>query len=155
MTLPVVIPSIAASRQYSGTSLGVTDWIPITQAQVDLFAESTGDHQWIHCDVERAARESPWKCTVAHGFLMLSLVPTLLPEILILLGWKTAINTGVDNCTFDAPVPVGSRVRMAGAIARARTLPGKGCRLPINVDFQIEGCSRSACTATVNYVYFP
>jgi len=155
MALPVVIPSIAASRQYSGTSLGVTRWIPITQERIDLFADSTGDHQWIHCDVARASRESPWKTTVAHGFLALSLVPTLLPELLVLIGWKTAINAGVNDCRFIAPVPAGSRVRMAAKVAKARTLPGRACRLSFAVEFEIEGCDEPACTATVNYMYFP
>jgi acyl dehydratase len=155
MALPVVIPCMAASRYYSGTSLGVTRWVPITQERIDLFADATGDHQWIHCDVERAAHESPWKSTVAHGFLSLSLVPTLLPEIVVLIGWKTAINTGVDNCRFVAPVPAGSRVRMAAEVAKARTLPGGGCRLGFAVEFEIEGCDQPACSATVNYMYFP
>ncbi|MDH3520510.1 MAG: MaoC family dehydratase [Myxococcales bacterium] len=155
MALPVVIPCIAAARYYAETPLGVTDWISITQDRIDLFADATGDHQWIHCDVERAAREAPWKSTIAHGFLLLSLVPTLLPELLVLIGWKTAINTGVDDCRFLAPVPAGSRVRMAAQLAKARTLPGGGCRLGFAVDFECEGSDASACSATVNYVYYP
>ena len=155
MALPVVIPSIAATRYYSGTPLGVTQWIPITQKRIDLFADATGDHQWIYCDPERAARESPWKTTVAHGYLMLSLVPTLLPELLVLIGWKTAINTRVEDCRFVAPAPAESRVRMAAQLAKARTLPRGGCRLALAVQFEIEGSPDPACVATVTYVYYP
>jgi len=155
MPLPVVIPSIAASRHYAGTRLGVTRWVSITQKRIDLFAEATGDLQWIHCDPERAARETPWKSTVAHGFLLLSLVPNLLAELLVLIGWKTAINTGVDDCRFPTRVPAGTRVRMAAHLAKARTLPGGGCRLAFAIEFEAEGCDEPACVATVNYVYFP
>jgi acyl dehydratase len=155
MALPVVIPCIAATRYYSGTPLGATQWVPITQKRIDLFADVTGDHQWIHCDPERAARESPWKTTVAPAYLMLSLVPTLLPELLVLIGWKTAINTGVEDCRFVAPAPAESRVRMAAELATARTLPGGGCRLAFAVEFEIEGSPEPACVATVTYVYYP
>jgi acyl dehydratase len=155
MALPVIMPCIGAVKWYSGTPLGVTSWIRIDQARIDGFANATDDHQWIYCDFERAARESPWKTTIANNFLLLSLVPGLLPDLIVLLGWKTAINTGVDDCTFGAVVPAGSRVRMSARLAKARNVPKGGCRLSFAVSFEIEGSDESACDATVNYLYFP
>ena len=155
MALPVVMPCIPAVKWYSGAPLGVTDWIEIDQARIDRFADATDDHQWIYCDVERAARESPWQSTIANNYLLLSLVPALLPDLIVLLGWKTAINTGADRCTFGAVVPAGSRVRMSARLAKARNVPKGGCRLSFAVSFEVEGREGSACDATVNYLYFP
>jgi len=155
MALPVVMPCITAVKWYSGMSLGRTDWISIDQARIDGFADAIDDHQWIYCDVERASRESPWKGTIANNYLLLSLVPALLPDLIVLLGWKTAINTGVPECTFGAPVPAGSRVRMSARLAKARHVPNGGCRLSFAVSFEVEGGDASACDATVNYLYFP
>ena len=155
MKLPLVVPSIAFVRYYSGADLGNTEWLQIDQDRIDLFGDATNDWQWIHCDVERASSESPWKGTVAHGYLLLSLAPTLLKKLLVLVGWRTAINTGVERLRFPAPVPAGSRVRLAGRIAKARSLPGGGCRIGFGVEFEIEGGDEPACTAVVNYVYFP
>ena len=152
--LPVVLPGFAAAKYYAGASLGATDWFEISQERVDKFGRATGADDWIHCDPERAARESPWKTTVAQGYLLLSLAPDLLPRLVVLLGWRTAVNTGADKCAFPAPAPVGSRVRMAAQLARARTLPGGGVRLSFAVEFEVEGAAEPACTARVNYLYF-
>lgn len=155
MPLPVVMPSIAATKYYVGTQLGPTEWVTVTQERIDLFAEATGDRQWIHCDVDRAQRESPWKSTIAHGYLTLSLVPDLLPRLIVLIGWKTAINTGVDKCRLSAPVPSGSRVRMSAELKNSRSMPGGGVRLTFGVRFEVEGNAKPALIADVNYVYFP
>ncbi len=153
-SLPLIMPSIAAAKYYVGMELGPTEWIPITQDRINRFAEATGDRQWIHCDVERAQRESPWKTTIAHGYLTLSLVPDLLPRLIQLIGGKTAVNTGVDKCRLSAPVPSGSRVRMSAVIRSARTIPRSGVRLTFGVRFEVEGNARPALVADVNYVYF-
>ncbi len=154
MSLPVVLPGFKAAKYYAGVSLGATDWFEIDQARVDRFGRATGADDWIHCDPERAARESPWKATIVQGYLLLSLVPDLLPRLVVLLGWKTAVNAGVENCVFPAPAPVGSRVRMAASLARARTVPGGGATLSFAVEFLVEGRSEPACTARVHYVYY-
>ena len=125
MKLPMVVPTMAAARHYVGADLGTTEWLQIDQARIDRFADATNDRQWIYCDVERAGRESPWKSTVAHGYLLLALAPTLLKKLMVLVGWKTAINTGVEKLRFPAPAPAGSRVRMAGRIANARDPAGR------------------------------
>jgi acyl dehydratase len=158
MALPLVIPGISAARYYSGADLGATRWIPISQERIDLFAEATGDRNWIHTDVERASRETPWKCTIIPGALLLSLVPGLLPELLLFLGWGRALNSSAERCVFGHPAPAGSSVRMAARIAKARALSGNGCRLSFAVRFEAEGASGDegpACSATVHYLYYP
>lgn len=153
MTSPVVIPSMAALRGFQGTELGTTDWLTITQERIDLFAQATGDTRWIHIDPERAARESPWKSTIADGYLLLSLVPDLLPQLIVLVGWETAVNLGVDDCEFPGVATAGSRVRLGARLARTRLLPG-GCRIDFDVWFDVEGSDTPACRARVNCAYF-
>ena len=86
---------MAALADLVGRELGKTDWIEISQEQIDAFAEATGDRQWIHCDVERAQRESPFKSTIAHGYLTVALTPALLPKLLLINNCETVINTGI------------------------------------------------------------
>ncbi len=154
MALPVVMLGLAAARYYTGRQMGATDWIEITQERIDRFAEATGDDGWLHCDPERAARESPWKATIAQGYLLLSLVPDLLPRLLVLVGWTTGINSAVEDCSFPGAAPVGSRVRIHATLARARVVPGGGLRLSFRVEFEVEGADEPACRALVHYVYF-
>jgi len=154
MTRPLVISSMARTPEYQGTELGTTQWLAIAQDRIEQFARATGDTRWIHLDPERAALESPWKSTIADGFLLLSLVPCLLPELIVLRGWSTAINTGVDRCEFPGTATAGSRVRMGARLARARVLAGNGCRLGLDIWFEVEGSPVPACRARVNYAYF-
>lgn len=154
MPLPVVIPCMAAARHYQGTELGTTDWVTIDQERIDLFAAATGDRRWIHVDPERAARESPWKSTIADGYLLLALVPELLSRLLVLIGWSSAINIGVEGCEFLGVVTPGARVRLGARLARARPLPPNGCRLRIEVWFEVEGSETPCFRARVDYAYF-
>ncbi|MFN7151843.1 MAG: MaoC family dehydratase, partial [Microthrixaceae bacterium] len=94
-----------------GADLGATDWSPVTQEQVNLFADATGDHQWIHVDVDRANAESPFGGPIAHGYLTLSLVNLFLPQLLDVQGASMGVNVGLDKVRFPAPVSVGSRLR--------------------------------------------
>ncbi len=153
--MPIVIPSLTALKDYEGTHLGVSDWVTVDQERIDAFAQVTWDHQWIHCDVERARRESPWKQTVAHGYLTIALVPDLMDQLLQIDGWSAAINTGIDKMRLSAPVPAGSRVRLHAEIERVRSLPSRGVRVTFGVRVEVEGNTRHACTARVNYVYLP
>jgi acyl dehydratase len=153
-TQPIVIPCIAATPYYQGTECGTTPWLTIAEDRIELFGRATGDTRWIHLDAERAARESPWKSTIADGYLLLSLVPGLLPQLIVLIGWSTAINTGVDGCAFPGTVTAGARVRMGARLARTRILAGNGCRLGFDVWFEVEGSETPACRARVNYAYF-
>ena len=138
-----------------GKHLGHSDWLEITQDRIDQFAEATGDHQWIHVDPERAAQESPWKGTIAHGYLTLSLVPHLLDQILRVESCSRAVNTGLDKLRLATPVPAGGRLRLRAEIRDARRLPGEGVRLALALRMELEGAARPALLATVNYVYCP
>lgn len=153
MGSPTVIRSLAAVKDYVGVELPVSDWIPITQERIDAFANATDDHQWIHTDVERARRESPWKETIAHGYLTLALVPALLRQILSVEGSPTAVNTGIDKMRLSSPVLAGSRVRLSATIKHVRELPRGGVRVAIHVNLEVEGSSKPACTADVIYLY--
>jgi acyl dehydratase len=152
---PTVIRGLAEVKDYVGVELGVSGWIQITQERIDAFANATDDHQWIHSDVERARRESPWKETIAHGYLTLSLAPALLGQILTVEGSTTTANTGIEKMRLSSPVLAGSRVRLSAMIKHARDLPRGGVRVVINVNLEVEGCSKPACTADVIYLFLP
>jgi acyl dehydratase len=153
--LPVVIPSLAAMKFWVSTPLGVSEWVVVDQDRIDRFAAATGDGQWIHVDVERARRESPFKQTIAHGYLTLALVPDLLSRMLVILGVKTAVNTGVDKLRFSSPVLSGSRVRLHAEIKDTREMPGgSALRVTFQVRVEVEGAERNALMANVSYVYY-
>jgi len=154
-TEKLTIPSLAAVKDYIGMPLGPSEWVTITQERIDAFAHATGDRQWIHCDVERASRESPWKTTIAHGYLTLALTPDLLAQILAIIGWRAAVNTGLDKLRFSSPVPSGSRVRLSASIKDTRDLARNGLRVTFAVRIDVEGSSKPALLANVNYAYFP
>ncbi len=155
MANPTSIPNVAALADLVGSELGTTDWIEISQAQIDAFAEATGDRQWIHCDVERAQRESPFKATIAHGYLTVALTPVLLPRLLHIRDCGTIINTGIEKLRLSTPVLSGSRIRMSARIANARKVPRGGMRATFSVRFEVEGSAKPACQGDVTYVYFP
>ncbi len=131
-----------------GRHLGYTDWTTITQEQVDQFAEATGDHQWIHVDPERARRESPFGGPIAHGYLTLSLVSAMLPQVVEMTGFRMGVNYGTEKVRFPAPVPVGSRVR-AGATLEAATPFEGGVQMNLGVTIEVEGASKPSMVATV------
>ncbi len=116
MANPTVIPNVAAIVDLVGRELGTTPWFEVPQEQIDAFAAATGDHQWIHCDVERARRESPFKSTIAHGYLTVALVPVLLPKLLVVENCETVINTGIEKLRLSTPVLAGSRIRMSATV---------------------------------------
>ncbi|MCH8890805.1 MAG: MaoC family dehydratase [Myxococcales bacterium] len=154
MANPTVISNVAAIVDLVGRELGTTDWIEISQEQIDAFAAATGDRQWIHCDVERAQRESPFKSTIAHGYLSVALIPVLLPKLLIVENCKTVINRGIENLRLSTPVLAGSRIRMSATVKDARNVPRGGIRASIAVRFEVEGSDKPACHGVVTYVYF-
>ncbi len=140
-------------RAAVGTHLGYSDWHTVTQDQVDLFAEATGDHQWIHTDPERAA-SGPFGGTIAHGYLTLSLVPMLSWEVYAVEGLTMGVNYGSDKVRFPAPVPVGARVR-AGVELLALEAGGGGEQLRSRVTVEVEGGAKPACVAEVLSVLVP
>jgi acyl dehydratase len=132
-------------REAKGEKLGTSDWLTITQQQVNLFADATHDHQWIHVDEQRAA-EGPFGGPIAHGFLTLSLLPALNAQTYQFEGVKMGINYGLNKVRFPSPVRVGSRVRVHTELADVTEVNG-GLQLTINATIEIEGEEKPACVA--------
>lgn len=135
--------SAQALLDAEGLDLGRTDWLAIEQPRIDLFAEATGDHQWIHVDPERAA-SGPFGMCIAHGYLTQSLVNLFLPQLMTLENMAMGVNYGSDRVRFPAPVRVGARVRGHGVILRAESL-GEAVQVVVRVSVEIEGESRPGC----------
>lgn len=136
-----------------GEHLGHSDWLEIDQKRIDLFAEATGDHQWIHVDPERA-KDGPYGKTIAHGYLTLSLLPVLGTQIFSLEGLKMKVNYGSNKVRYPAPVPVGSRIR-AGAEFKSLERTAKGANLIVGYTIEIEGGERPALVAETVVVLVP
>ena len=136
----------------TGTELGFTDWVEITQQQVDTFADATGDHQWIHVDPERA-KGGPFGGPIAHGFLTLSLAVTFWTELLEVDGVTTKVNYGLDKVRFISPVKVGARVRMNAVIAEVSEIPG-GYQLTVDQTIEIDGAPKPAVVARGLYRFY-
>ena len=148
------VESVDALRAHVGQRLGSSEWMVVDQAMIDRFAEATGDHQWIHVDVERAKREMPGGRTIAHGYLTLSLLPRLNADVYTIKSRKRGVNYGSNKVRFTAPVPSGSRVR--GHLALKAIEPmGNGCsRLVTEANVEVEGRDRPALVAeTLSLVY--
>jgi len=155
MTRPLVISELSELESHVGIPLGTSDWVTITQEQINAFADATGDHQWIHVDCERAKAESPFKRTVAHGYLTVALIPTLLPQLLVVEKTSMVVNYGIEKLRLPSPVPAGGRVRMSAEIKKVRKIPGGGARVSIAISIEVEGSAKPACSADVIYAYFP
>ena len=136
-----------------GQHLGHSDWLEIDQQRIDLFADATGDHQWIHVDPERA-REGPFGATIAHGYLTLSLANLFLPQIMEVQSVSMGVNYGCDKVRFPAPVPVGSRVRGGGEVISAGEMKG-GVQVVVRITVEIEGSERPACVIDTISRFFP
>lgn len=136
----------------AGQTHGPSDWIEVTQAMIDAFANATGDRQWIHVDPARAAREAPGGRTIAHGYLTLSLLGTLMPRILEVRASRI-INVGANRMRFLAPVPVGSRLRLGMTVLGSEPASG-GVRVMSEAAFEVEGASKPALVAEIIFLYF-
>ncbi|BDD84568.1 MaoC family dehydratase [Tsukamurella pulmonis] len=134
-----------------GQPLGTTEWMTIDQVRVNLFADATGDHQWIHVDQEKAAA-GPYGRTIAHGYLTLSLAPLFIAEALVVENLQAAVNYGLNKVRFPAPVPVGSRVRAAVELAGAQEKPA-GIEAVIRLTYEVDGADRPACIAETVVLY--
>ncbi|MGV9296953.1 MaoC family dehydratase [Amycolatopsis sp. NPDC003676] len=140
-----VFSDVAELAEAVGKPLGTSEWHTVSQEQVQLFADATGDHQWIHLDAEKAAA-GPFGTTIAHGFLTLSLIPAFLPEIYRVEGLKMGINYGLNKVRFPQPVKVGSRVRGTAELVELTDVPG-GKQAVVRWTVQIEGEDKPACVA--------
>ena len=134
-----------------GQELGTTDWIKVTQEQVNLFADATGDHQWIHTDPQRAAK-GPFKGTIAHGYLTLSLAPAVISEVLQIGEVTSALNYGLNKVRFPAPVRVGSQMRATVSVMSAQQKTS-GVESVFELTYEIDGEKRPACVADVIVLY--
>jgi acyl dehydratase len=141
--VPQTFASAAALRDAIGKTLGPSAWLTIDQARIDLFADATDDHQWIHVDVERA-KQGPFGAPIAHGYLTLSLVSHFLPQLLVVPTARMGVNYGCNKVRFPAPVPVGSRIRASGEIVSVEDVPG-AVQVVVRVTVEIEGGAKPAC----------
>ena len=151
--MTVVYQTPAALVGAEGTALGPSAWLMIDQDRVNGFAQVTGDHQWIHVDVDRAA-QGPFGGTIAHGYLTLSLVNHFLPELIEVRGFAHAVNVGADRLRFLNPVKVGSRIRATGEVIAVEAIKG-AIQAVVRVTIEIEGQSKPACVLDTISRYYP
>ncbi|WP_327093005.1 MaoC family dehydratase [Nonomuraea sp. NBC_01738] len=150
--MSTTVNGIDEIKTLAGADLGVTGWLEIPQEQVNAFAEVTNDHQWIHTDPERAA-SGPFKATIAHGYLTVSLLIPLFNELLDVRGVGMAVNYGLNKLRFPAPVPVGSRIRLAGRVVSAEEVPG-GVQVTLAFTVEVENAAKPAVVAEAVYRFY-
>jgi acyl dehydratase len=138
--------SLAQLSTWLGLEVATSDWVTISQERINMFAEATGDHQWIHVDAERAAKDSPFGTTIAHGFLTLSLVPYLKETCIEFTGVKMGVNYGTNRVRFMAPVKVNSRLRGRFKLASVENITG-GVQMVWECTLELEGHAKPACIA--------
>jgi acyl dehydratase len=137
-----------------GQEVAVSDWLTVTQEQVNQFAEATGDHQWIHVDVERA-KAGPFGAPIAHGFLTLSLLPRLTESTIAVVELRMGVNYGLNRVRFISPVPVGSRVRGRMKLLSSEPIDGNGLQMVWETTIELEGAAKPACAAETVVRYYP
>ena len=138
--------SVADLAAATGETIGQSDWVTITQEEVNMFADATGDHQWIHVDPERA-KDGPFGKTIAHGFMTLSLLPRLQHEMYTVKGIKLAINYGLNKVRFPSPVPVGSKVRATTSLVGVEDLGNGTVQGTMSTTIEVDGSPKPACVA--------
>jgi acyl dehydratase len=143
----VQIEGIEGLKALQGKSIGPGEWREVTQEDIDTYADLTGDHQWIHVDVERAKKESPFGTTIAHGNLTLSLVGGMRLELLSSTGFKLGVNYGWNKVRFPAPVPAGSRIRASAEVIEVEEVGGGWWQVVTRFTVDIEGSEKPACVA--------
>jgi acyl dehydratase len=135
-----------------GQHLGYSEWQTITQDQVNLFADATGDHQWIHVDPERA-KSGPFGGPIAHGYLTLSLIPALLAQVFAVSGITMGVNYGANKVRFPSPVPVGAELRLGATLAGVEDVAG-GVQATLDVTLEVKDATKPSCAAQVVYRYY-
>ena len=148
----ITLTGIDEVKAHVGKELGVSDWHEVTQEAINDFADVTGDHQFIHVDVERA-KETPFGGTIAHGYYTLSLLPQFSYGLFNFEGFAFGLNYGLNRVRFPAPLPVGSRVRMRATLTAAEDIPG-GLQMTVTQTFEREGADKPVCVAeSVSRIY--
>jgi acyl dehydratase len=151
---PRVVESIRNLRELVGQEVGVSDWLAITQERIRQFAEATEDRQWIHVDRNRAERESPYRTTIAHGFLTLSLLSRFIKDVLDVRGIRMGVNYGLNRVRFPAPVRSGSRIRARVTLLSLKDLPGASEAI-FSFTVECEGSDKPCCVAEWIVRFYP
>lgn len=146
------VDGIEAFKALVGTHLGYSDYKTVTQEEVNLFADATGDHQWIHVDPERA-KSGPFGGPIAHGYLTLSLIPVLMGQVVRTEGVRMGVNYGTNKVRFPAPVPVGSEIRLGAAVAEVEDVAG-GIQVALDVTIEVKDAPKPSCVAQVVFRYY-
>jgi acyl dehydratase len=147
--MTTIVNGLDELKALAGQDLGASEWLEVTQERVNTFADATGDHQWIHVDVERA-KDGPFGGPIAHGYLTLSLVIPLFGQLLQIEGTKMGVNYGLEKVRFPHPVPVGSKIRLAATVVSVEDVPG-GTQSIFDFTVQIDGVDKPACVARAVY----
>ena len=142
-----------ALRTMVGSEIGASPWIPLDQERITAFAVLTQDEQYIHVDPERA-KESRFGTTIAHGYLLISLLPRLLGEIFVVEDAEMLVNYGLDKLRFPSPVRVGSRIRLHATVVSVEDVPGDGVQVSLDFTVEVEGSDKPACIARALYRYY-
>ena len=148
-----IIHNIDEFIERKGTELGVSEWFEVSQEVINNFADATRDHQWIHVDTNKAATDSPYGSTIAHGYLTLSLLPSFLDEIIEVHNLKQLVNYGIKDFTFKNAVKVGSRLRMRASVKSAKDL-GNICQATITCTFEVEGLEEPIAEGNIIFLYY-
>ena len=148
-----IIHNIDEFIERKGTELGVSEWFEVSQEVINNFADATRDHQWFHVDTNKAATDSPYGSTIAHGYLTLSLLPSFLDEIIEVHNLKQLVNYGIKDFTFKNAVKVGSRLRMRASVKSAKDL-GNICQATITCTFEVEGLEEPVAEGNIIFLYY-
>lgn len=149
---PIIINSFDDLNQYVGKEIGVSDYLKITQDQINLFADATLDHQWIHVDTERAKVESPFKSTIAHGYLNISILPYLWEQVVEVHNSRLTVNYGIENLRFNQPVLVDSEVRVRAKLKALTNLRGIA-KAEIQISLEIKDSKKTSLDGTIIFLY--
>lgn len=144
--MPVHVESLHNLNELTGTHLGFTEWVEITQEQVNTFADATGDHQWIHVDPERA-KAGPFNGPIAHGYLTLALVPILAAELIEVADLRLQLNYGLDRVRFPAAVPVGAKVRVGVELTSVEPVGAEAVQVVLDCTVECDATTKPACVA--------
>ena len=150
--MTTTVQGIDGLKDKLGEHLGYSEWHEITQEQVNKFADATGDHQWIHVDVEKA-KSGPFGGPIAHGYLTLSLAPVLFAQVLRVEGISMGVNYGLNKLRFPSPVPVGAKLRVGGTLSAIEDVAG-GIQATVDLVFECEGAPKPSCVAQAVYRYY-
>ncbi|MFP4513666.1 MAG: MaoC family dehydratase [Acidimicrobiales bacterium] len=152
--MTTTVNGIDEIKALAGTDLGASDWKSVDQARIQTFADATDDHQWIHVDVD-AAKDGPFGGPIAHGYLTLALVIPLWTELLVIEGIGMALNYGLNKVRFPAPVPAGSKIRLAATVAEVNEVGGGGVEVVADFTVECDATDKPACVAQAVYRYYP